>query len=94
MDNHGFCVCVWLQERTALHWASQSDQPRAAQLLLEHGAWVNDRGGKLCEGVTPLHDAACCGHVDVVASLLRAGANPLVSYEPTGTQRNVRKTFG
>lgn len=38
---------------------------------------VNDRGGKHCEGVTPLHDAATCGHVDVMEVLLRNGANPL-----------------
>lgn len=38
---------------------------------------MNDRGGKHCEGVTPLHDAASCGHIDVMETLLRNGANPL-----------------
>lgn len=38
---------------------------------------VNDRGGKHCEGVTPLHDAASCGHIDVMDALLLKGANPL-----------------
>lgn len=46
-------------------------------MLIEHGATVNDRGGKYCEGVTPLHDAASCGHVEVMNVLLQHGANPL-----------------
>lgn len=44
---------------------------------MEHGASVSDRGGKHCEGVTPLHDAASCGHIDVMETLLKNGANPL-----------------
>lgn len=43
-------------------------------LLLEHGANVNDPGGPLCEGVTPLHDAIACGNLEVTRLLVERGA--------------------
>lgn len=43
-------------------------------LLLEHGANVNDPGGPLCEGVTPLHDAVACGNLEVTRLLVERGA--------------------
>lgn len=44
-------------------------------LLLEHGANVNDPGGPLCEGVTPLHDALACGSLRVGRLLVERGAS-------------------
>lgn len=43
--------------------------------LLDCGAWINDRGGDRCGGVTPLIDAANCGNLDVVRLLVDRGAN-------------------
>lgn len=44
-------------------------------LLLEHGANVNDPGGPLCEGMTPLHDAVACGSLKVARLLVERGAS-------------------
>lgn len=44
-------------------------------LLLERGANINDPGGPLCEGVTPLHDSLSCGHFKVARLLVERGAS-------------------
>lgn len=46
-----------------------------ALLLLQNGANVNDPGGLSCDGITPLHDAAINGHIDVVKLLVDYGAD-------------------
>lgn len=43
-------------------------------MLLERGANINDPGGPLCEGVTPLHDALACGNLKVARLLVERGA--------------------
>jgi NF-kappa-B inhibitor-like protein 2 len=47
------------------------------EFLLDKGAAINDRGGSQCSGVTPLHDAASCGHLDVMELLMDHGASVL-----------------
>jgi ankyrin repeat protein len=60
---------------TALHFASFFGKPEAARLLLDRGAEVDARGRGWMTG-TPLHSAASGRHVDVVETLLAAGADP------------------
>ena len=45
------------------------------ELLLKAGSDVNDQSGEHCYGVSPLHDAAENGHLDVVKVLLKYGAS-------------------
>lgn len=63
---------------TALHEASNYGYVDIVNVLLDHGADINNRGGPCCEGITPLHDAAACGNLEVIDCLLDRGANPLV----------------
>lgn len=44
-------------------------------VLLDNGANINDAGGPLCEGVTPLHDALSCGNFKVAQILVERGAS-------------------
>jgi uncharacterized protein len=66
--------------RTPLHvvtdWPGYfPNGPRSAQLLIEAGANVNDRGTDEENGETPLHWAASSDDVDVAAVLIEAGAD-------------------
>ena len=58
-----------------LHEAANHGQVEVVRVLIDAGAWINDRGGRECGGVTPLLDAASCGNVDIMDLLLRRGAN-------------------
>jgi hypothetical protein len=58
---------------TPLMHAIHKNQPGSVQLLLSHGARVNERGGG---GSTPLIMAAGYGYSDIVTALLKAGADP------------------
>lgn len=49
--------------------------PDIVAVLLDHGANINDTGGPLCEGVTPLHDALSCGNFKVAQILVERGAS-------------------
>lgn len=49
--------------------------PDIVAVLLDHGANINDAGGPLCEGVTPLHDALSCGNFKVAQILVERGAS-------------------
>jgi len=51
--------------------------PEAARVLVTKGANVNDPGGAHCQGVTPLHDAAQNGHIEIVRLLVEHGASLL-----------------
>ncbi|KAE8289979.1 Tonsoku-like protein NF-kappa-B inhibitor-like protein 2 [Larimichthys crocea] len=53
--------CGW----TPLHEACNHGHYDVVAVLLERGANINDPGGPLCEGVTPLHDALACGNLKV-----------------------------
>ncbi|GBP19352.1 Tonsoku-like protein [Eumeta japonica] len=61
-----------------LHEACIHGHLEIANILIDHGAHINDRGGANCEGITPLYDAASNGHLDVVHLLLDKGAIPTV----------------
>lgn len=49
--------------------------PDVVAVLLDRGANINDPGGPLCEGVTPLHDALTCGNFKVARLLVERGAS-------------------
>ncbi|HWS93019.1 MAG TPA: ankyrin repeat domain-containing protein, partial [Mycobacterium sp.] len=57
---------------TPLMHAIHKNQPRSVEVLLAHGARVNERGGA---GVTALIMAAGYGYTGIVETLLRAGAD-------------------
>lgn len=61
------------EERTALFHAVDSGNAKMVNLLINKGAKVNVR--MLQEGSTPLHYAVSEGYPNVVAALLRHGAN-------------------
>jgi uncharacterized protein len=66
--------------RTALHvvadWPGYfPNGPRIAQLLIDAGANVNDRGTEADDGETPLHWTASSDDVDVAAVLIGGGAD-------------------
>ena len=63
--------CGWIP----LHEAANHDRVEIVKVLLDHGAWINDRGGDQCSGITPLHDACNCGNVDVIKLMVKRGAN-------------------
>lgn len=58
-----------------LHEAANYGHSDIVKLLIERGASINDKGGKMCDGVTALHDACGNGNLEVVEALLDAGAN-------------------
>ena len=60
---------------TPLHEASYNDFADIVEVLIEHGANINDRGTNDCDGMTPLHKAADAGHINVITTLIRHGAN-------------------
>ncbi|KAF8777205.1 tonsoku-like protein [Argiope bruennichi] len=66
--------CGW----TPLHEAVNHDAPEIVEYLLDHGADINDRGGPGCQGITPLHDAACCGLIHIMRMLISRGASVTV----------------
>ena len=39
-------------------------------MLVSAGADINDRGGRECGGITPLHDAAQWGNVEITKYLV------------------------
>ena len=51
------------------------------EMLLMAGSNANDQSGEHCSGVTPLHDAAANGHIEVVKLLLAHGTQMRVSIE-------------
>ncbi|CAL1282758.1 unnamed protein product [Larinioides sclopetarius] len=63
--------CGW----TPLHEAVNHNAPEIVEYLLDHGADINDRGGPECQGITPLHDAAVCGHIHIMRLLIARGAS-------------------
>ncbi|XP_063382703.1 tonsoku-like protein [Cydia fagiglandana] len=63
---------------TPLHEAAINGHYEIAQILIDHGAVINDRGTNESKGQTPLHDAACNGYMDVMQLLLDRGAIPSI----------------
>lgn len=63
---------------TPLHEACNHEHPDIVELLLEHGANVDDHGGNLCDGLTPLHSACMAGSLKVIDAMLDAGAKVTV----------------
>ena len=63
--------CGWLP----LHEAANHGYVDIVAYLINKGAWINDRGGEKCTGVTPLHDAAVNGNLEIVTLLVEQRAN-------------------
>lgn len=63
--------CGWLP----IHEAANHGFYDIVQVLAEAGAWLSDRGGQQCDGITPIHDAASCGNLEVVRLLINLGAS-------------------
>ncbi|CAG0892074.1 unnamed protein product [Darwinula stevensoni] len=61
-----------------LHDSAWKGHAEIVKLLLDKGAWMNDRGGRDCDGRTPLHEASRWGQLDVVRILLDRGASVTV----------------
>ena len=64
---------MWGHDGTALHAAAKGNRPAVAQMLLNAGAWVDQRDRY---GWTALLRAAERGNYAVAAVLLAGGANP------------------
>lgn len=58
---------------SCLHFAARNNNPALVDLLLAHGAPVNQQTSR---GVTPLFTACEQGHTEVARKLLDAGADP------------------
>ena len=65
-DNYGW---------TPLHESCNYGNLELTRLLLDNQACIDDPGGRKCDGVTPLMDAASNGHEDVVRLLVEKGAD-------------------
>ncbi len=76
---------------TPLHWAAKSGNVALAQALLEHGASVD---WCCCSCVTPLHEAIIGKHSEIVALLLKAGANTDIPYDLSLSVTELAKTKG
>ena len=63
--------CGWLP----LHEASNFDFSDIVEVLLDHGASIDDCGGEGCGGITPLMDAGSSGSLSVMEVLLQRGAD-------------------
>lgn len=63
--------CGWLP----IHEAANHGFYDIVLILIEAGAWISDRGGQQCDGITPIHDAASCGNFEVVRLLMNKGAS-------------------
>jgi acyl-CoA-binding protein len=61
--------------RSLLHWASDLGRADAARALVAAGAPLDARDA---DGLTALHMAAVCEHIEVLALLLEAGADPAI----------------
>lgn len=64
-----------MKKTNSLSYILSCAHPDVVAVLLERGANINDPGGPLCEGVTPLHDALACGNLKVARLLVERGAS-------------------
>uniref|UniRef100_A0A1Q3EVK9 Tonsoku-like protein n=1 Tax=Culex tarsalis TaxID=7177 RepID=A0A1Q3EVK9_CULTA len=72
-----------------LHEACIHGHKDIVDLLLDRGAYINDKGGTSCDGITPLYDACSNGNLEVVELLLDRGANCTQRTDSGDTTLNV-----
>lgn len=63
--------CGWLP----IHEAANHNHLEIATFLIEHNAWLNDKGLEGCGGMTPILDAASAGNLEMVRLLFDRGAD-------------------
>jgi uncharacterized protein len=76
---------------TVLHTVSGWGQLDAVKALVNAGADVNAKGD---QGATPLFNAAMGGNADVVAFLLKSGADPRICNEYNRSVLDYAKNIG
>ncbi|XP_039435860.1 tonsoku-like protein [Culex pipiens pallens] len=76
-----------------LHEACIHGHKEIVDLLLDRGAYMNDKGGTSCDGITPLYDACSNGNLEVVELLLDRGANCTQRTDSGDTTLNVLQVW-
>lgn len=79
-------------KRTCLHWAASNGADDIARLMLDHGASMNLLTAQ--RKITPLHEAAYHGHLNMIKLLARAGAKLYIRNAHMHTAGEVAKILG
>ncbi len=79
-----------IEKRTLLSLAAEANNEAATEILLRHGAAINQKDDA---GITPLFYAAMNNHLDLAKRLIEAGANINLTLEGTTSQSPLSIAF-